>query len=174
MNIFWKVLKVRKIVSKATCDQRENCPESHLPVTFTSCVFFHQWGVDTGENWPITGKERRVSTFAELAGKLDRSQSKLYTFENKDLFIHFLKTIITHTKSDKILETFKKIIHQIRLSLEVSLPWALVRFALSYLMNWSRRSTSAGSAYKFGNANFTHKNKRTRDLQITLYRKQSI
>ncbi len=107
--IFLEGQWLQKIVSKkAACDQRENCPESRLPVTFTSCGFSTNGGVDTGENWPITGKERRVSTFAELGGKLvEVSQS--FTLFGTIIFLYILKTTSTHTKStDKILEAFKK------------------------------------------------------------------
>jgi hypothetical protein len=30
-----------KIVSKTACDERENCPESHLPMTFTHLADFY-------------------------------------------------------------------------------------------------------------------------------------
>ncbi len=85
---------LQKIVSKAACYQRDNCSESRLPMTFTFCGFLHYCEVDTGENLPITEKERMVSTFSELGGKLiEVSQS--FTLIGRIIFLNILKTIST-------------------------------------------------------------------------------
>ncbi len=111
MNIFWKVNDSKKLFQKPPVINVRIVPKVvylwHLHILrIFPPMRDAQWR--TGENWPITDKDRRVPTFSELGGKRVKV-SQRFTLFGTIIFLFILKPTRTHTKStDKILKDFQK------------------------------------------------------------------